>query len=81
MSGYSNSSYSIGGNEDDDQDTSAAAPVEEGVDQTQADDAVDNVGEVKHAEDDTEDSLRHNLSDDGAVIGRRNPDLPIETQG
>lgn len=79
MGKYDNSSTS---SSDDDQDTSASAPVEEGVDQSQADDGVDNVGqEVKHAEADTEDSLRHNLSDDGAVIGRRNPELPTETQG
>lgn len=80
MSSRSNSSNNT---KDDGQDTSAAAPVEDGVDQTQADDPTDNVGEdteVKHAETDTEDSLRHNMSDDGAVIGRRNPDLPTEVQ-
>ena len=81
MSSYSNSSYSSP--QDDGQDTRAAEPIEEGVDQNQADDPTDNVGEieVKHAETDDENSLRHNMSDEGSVIGRRNPDLPTEVQG
>lgn len=63
-----------------DQDTSAAKPVEESVDQTESDDPTENVGEVKHAEADTDDSLRHNMSDEGEVIGRRNPNLPTEVK-
>jgi hypothetical protein len=53
MGEYSNSSYSAPfEGEDDDQDTSAAKPIEEGVDQSQSDDPTENVGEnqVKHAE-------------------------------
>jgi hypothetical protein len=81
MSSYSNSSYSSpnDGVDEDGQDTSAAAPVEEGPDATQADDPTDNVGEneVKHAEVDEENSLRH-VETDGEVIGRRNEELPTE---
>jgi hypothetical protein len=83
MGEYSNSSYSAPfEGEDDDQDTSAAKPIEEGVDQSQSDDPTENVGEnqVKHAEEDEENSLRH-VENDGEVIGRRNPDLPTEVQG
>ena len=82
MGTYSNSSYSADPDEDG-QDTSASAPIEESVDQTQSDDSTDNVGEdsdeneVKHAEEDEDNSLRH-IEDEGLVVGRRNNDLPTE---
>jgi hypothetical protein len=65
---------------DDGQDTSPAQPVEESVDQGQSVPDAERGGEgnqVKHAEDDEENSLRH-VDDEGAVIGRRNPELPTE---
>lgn len=85
MSSYSNSSYSSDFDEDEGgQDTRAAAPIEETPDAELADDPTENVGErggedneVKHAEEDEDNSLRH-VDNAGAVIGRRNPDLPTE---
>lgn len=80
MSSYSSPSE----DEEGGQDTSAAAPIEDGVDQTQSDSPTDHNAErggegnqVKHGEVDDEDSLRH-VDNEGEVIGRRNDDLPTE---
>lgn len=65
---------------DDGQDTTAATPIEDGIDQTQSDTPTDadrggEGNQVKHGEADEENSLRH-VEASGAVIGRRNNDLP-----
>lgn len=69
-------------NDNGGQDTSAAEPIEDGVDQTQSDEATDadRGGEgnrVKHGEVDDSDSLRH-VDNEGEVIGRINPEIPRE---
>lgn len=83
MSSYSNSSYSAPSEDDNNdggQDTTPAAPIEEGVEQAAENPDAERGGEgnrVKHAEDDEENSLRH-VEEGGEVIGRQNPDLPTE---